>query len=94
MNPILNCCCWYCSSLMVLGLFFFGLLIWLIKTDNEFLHHGLKPGQADKQVTALGIAMGINAGLAIVCCTIINCCGKKRENLEEKDSAIFGPSDD
>ena len=37
MNPICKCCGYYCAFLMIIGLYFFGIMIALEKTGSPYL---------------------------------------------------------
>jgi hypothetical protein len=59
MNPIANCCLYYCSGVMLIGIIFFGILMIMHATGSAYL----KPenGKNSDQIAPLGIAMAVNA---------------------------------
>jgi hypothetical protein len=61
MGAILRCCGYYCSTLMFLGVIYFGILMVLIAADNEFLNQSevSKLSKSDRYM-ALGISMGVS----------------------------------
>ena len=68
MNPIMKCCGYYCSCILLVGIIFFLILICLIQSENPYL---LKhPEEKGDKVEALTIAIICNAvcvGLCIAC---------------------------
>ena len=58
MNPLLKCCLYYCSGIMIVGIGFFGVLIVMLATHSRYL----KPKDAEfsDHVQAVGIAMAVS----------------------------------
>ena len=82
MNPILKCCGFYCSCILVVSFFFYAVMIALIQQRNwwiirDFAH------DTDSKIDALTIAMAVNAVCLVLC---IGCTAYGR-NLEKKELA-------
>lgn len=68
MNPLLKCCGYYCSCILVASLIFFGILIAMISGGNSYLVKD--PSQIHDKVKALTTALICNAvifGLCVSC---------------------------
>jgi uncharacterized membrane protein (DUF485 family) len=66
MHPILKCCGYYCSCILVASLAFFGILIALISTHNPWLTREFRH-DTESRVTALIIAIIVNAICFVLC---------------------------
>ena len=59
MNPFINCCLWYCSGVMIVGIAFFAVLLIMLATESRYL----KPDEGytySDHMRAVGIAMGVS----------------------------------
>jgi len=86
MNPILKCCGYYCSCLLIVGIVVFGIMIGLIQAHNPWLTREF--GQnIQPRVDALIIAIIVNAvcfGLCVVCLVV----GQVKETKERREIEI------
>lgn len=67
----LTLCCCYCGTLALLGVFFFGLILALSFTENEYLARNFYRDGEDRK-SAVGIVIVINAVITIMCRIAIN----------------------
>ncbi len=85
MNPIMKCCGYYCSCIIIVSFFFYAILIYLIQSHNTWVirdfHH-----DADKKVESIVIAMIVNAVCLVGCigCLAHGKAQEKREAEEEE----------
>ena len=82
MNPLAKCCGIYCACLMITGILFFTILVIMLKNNNAFLSKGT-PNENPDRITALLIAIGVNA-VCFVNCTVCVIVGTRKEAEEEK----------
>jgi hypothetical protein len=85
MNPILKCCGYYCSCLLIVGIVFFGILIGLIKSHNKWLTREFAH-DTESKVDALIIAIVANAVCFVLCvaCLMVGSCSEaKQRKLQE-----------
>jgi hypothetical protein len=82
MNPIAKCCGYYCSCILVVSFFFFGILIALIQQRNwwiirEFAH------DTDSKIEAITLVMITNGLCLFLCvgCTVYGTMQEKKELL-------------
>lgn len=80
MNPILKCCGYYCSCLLIVGIVFFGILIGLIQSKNKWLVRNF-PHDTDSKVDALIIAIVANAVCFVLCvaCLMVGTCSEIKQ---------------
>jgi len=81
MNPLAKCCGIYCACLMITGVLFFAILAIMLKNNNAFLSKG-HPEENPDRVTALFIAIGVNA-VCFVNCVVCVIVGSRKEAEEE-----------
>ncbi len=89
----MKCCGYYCSCLIVVSFFFYGLLIYLINERNWWIIRDF-PHDTDSKVKALSIAMIVNAVCLFGC---IGCLAygqaqerKEAEEAERREEERFG----
>ena len=82
MNPLAKCCGIYCACLMITGIVFFAILITMLKNNNKFLSKGT-PEENPDRITALLIAIGVNA-VCFVSCVLCVISGTRKEAQEDQ----------
>ena len=60
MNPLANCCLWYCSGIMIVGIAFFAVLLIMLKTESKYLKPKDHNASYDDHALAVGIAMAVS----------------------------------
>jgi hypothetical protein len=89
MNPIMKCCGYYCSCILIVSFFFYGILIYLIQTRNWWIIRDF-PHDTDSKVQAITLAMVANAVCLAGC---IGCTWYGRQQ-ELKELAKLDQDDD
>ncbi len=87
MNPIMKCCGYYCSCIIFVSFFFYGMLIYLIGQRNWWLIRDF-PHDTDSKIEALTFAMIANAICLIGCVGCLwynNMQEKKERELAERE---------
>ena len=89
MNPMLKCCGVYCSCLAFFGIILFAIMIVIVSNENPYLIKGLTEEGISDKITALIIAIIVNAGCFVGCagCVSIGMFAEKREakRIEEEE---------
>jgi hypothetical protein len=82
MNPIAKCCGYYCSCILVVSFFFFGILIELIKERNLWIIRDFA-NDTESKIEAIVIVMIMNAVCLVLCagCTFMGVRAEKQEQL-------------
>lgn len=90
MHPIVKCCGYYCSCILVLSLAFFGILIGLIESHNPWLTKEFRH-DIDTRTSALILAIIVNAICFVGCvaCIMVGRCQEQRELLKKLDNDNF-----
>lgn len=80
MNPIAKCCGYYCSCVLVVSFFFFGILIQLIEDRNWWVIREFPHDTATK-IEAITVVMIMNAVCLVLCfgCTFYGIKQEKNE---------------
>jgi hypothetical protein len=78
MNPIMKCCGYYCSCVIVFSFAFFGILIYLINSGNQWITRDFHEAP-ESRVQAITIAMIVNA----VC--LVGCVGCLKYNAAKEE---------
>lgn len=78
----MKCCGYYCSCIIVVSFFFYGLLIWLIQSGNWWLIRDFPHDTASK-VEALTLAMVANAVCLVGCGGCLYYGNKQEQKLRE-----------
>mmetsp|Transcript_26684 Transcript_26684/g.30813 ORF Transcript_26684/g.30813 Transcript_26684/m.30813 type:complete len:98 (-) Transcript_26684:74-367(-) len=79
MHPLASCCLYYCSGMMVIGLFFFAVLFIMIETDSNKLAP-TKDGTKADLVKTVAIAAGINVVCLFFCVITIIIMRRRGDN--------------
>ena len=89
MNPVLKCCGYYCTFLMIVGIFFFGSMIVLEATESPYLGD-FQLGSESSYATMTrecGWALLINIA-GIVCCVACTVAQDKKPQEEDDEDEI------
>ena len=93
MNPIMKCCGYYCSCIIVVSFFFYAILIYLIESKNWWVIRDF-PHDTDSKVKSIYIAMAVNAVCLVGCigCLMQGQAEEKRaaEEAERREEEKFG----
>jgi len=89
MNPIVKCCGYYCSCILIVSFFFYGALIALISNKNYWVIRDF-PHDTDSKIEALTIAIVVN----VVCLAICVSCTAYGTMQERKQQALEDHDDD
>ena len=87
MHPIMKCCGYYCSCVIVFSFAFYGILIYLISSRNWWIIRDF-PDDTDSKVQAITIAMVVNAVCLVGCvgCLKYNAAKEEEERIRaERD---------
>lgn len=84
MNPIMKCCGYYCSCILLVSFAFYGILIGLLMQGNKWLTRDF-PHEIDAKVDAVIIALIVN-GVCFILCVGCMVVGKIQENKKLKET--------
>lgn len=92
MNPILKCCGYYCSCIIVVSFFFYGILIALIQNRNWWIVRDFSH-DTDSKIESITLAMIVNAICLAVCvgCTAYGTIQERKEQARaemDEDEAL------
>ncbi len=75
MNPMIKCCGYYCSCILLVSFAFYGVLIALLHQKNPYLTRDF-PHEIDDKIDAVIIALVVNGVCFVGCvlCTVIGTC--------------------
>ena len=83
MNPIMKCCGYYCTCIIMVSFFFYGMLIYLIKERNWWIIRDF-PNDTDSKIKAITIAMVVN-GICLLGCVGCLVQGQNQEKREAEE---------
>ena len=83
MNPFMKCCGYYCSCILFVSFFFFGIMIALVSSRNWWIIRDF-PHETDEKIDALVIVVIVNAICFALCvgCTYV---GVRKEGVEREE---------
>ena len=83
MNPIMKCCGYYCSCIIVVSFFFYAIMIYLIKAGNWWIIRDF-PNDTESKVKSIIIAMVVNAVCLVGCISCLR-YGQAQEKLQAEE---------
>lgn len=87
MHPIVKCCGYYCSCILIVSFFFYGALIALISKKNYWIIRDF-PHETESKITALTYAIVVNVICLAICvsCTAYGTMEERKlQALEDRD---------
>ena len=89
MNPVLKCCGYYCTFLMIVGIFFFGVMIALEATESPYLGDFQMGSESSYTTMTRECAWALLINIAgIICCMACTIAQDRKPHEEDDEEDI------